>query len=206
MTVFAAFTLAAFTVAAPLAAWRLLTVGSDQPLTRFLLLPYRISWARWMWVVPLRFGRKLYFAALMSAWNFADPSTADQLALVIFVSLIVLLLVQLLLSPYKDPRDNYLEVACLLLLLYGYFVSVLPGASTGMSTSVVVLQVLLVVYGAFRWARRRLNARRAASRNGTRTVSASALSVELLSSEYRELDGGEVLDLDDDMHSVAAER
>jgi hypothetical protein len=54
-------------------------------------------------------------------------------------------------------------VACLLLLLYGYFVSVLPRASSGMDASVFALQAALVVYGAQRWLRHRLAKAPAAS-------------------------------------------
>jgi hypothetical protein len=93
MTVLAALTLTVFTVGLPVTMWALLVRRSDHPLCSLLLLPYS-GWARWLWVVPLRFGRKLYFAALMCAWNFADPSTASQLALSVFASLIGLLVVQ----------------------------------------------------------------------------------------------------------------
>jgi hypothetical protein len=62
---------------------------------------------------------------------------------------------QLALRPYVDPRDNRLEVACLLLLLYGYFVSVLPSASSVMDATVSAAQMLLVSYAVYRWDRLR---------------------------------------------------
>jgi hypothetical protein len=154
MTAFAAVTLAAFAVGAPLAVWVLLARNSMHPMAAHVVQPYS-GWARWLWAVPLRFGRKLWFAALLGAWDFSDPSRAGQLALVIFASLLVMLIVQLYGAFYAEARDNGLEVACLLLLLYGYFVSTLPDASDAMLASVTTLQVALVGYGLYCWGRDR---------------------------------------------------
>jgi hypothetical protein len=106
-------------------------------------------------------ARKLWFALLMAAWPFSQTDRGGVLALLVFVSLIAMLALALWLRPYADPRDNQLEVACLMLLLelYGYFVSVLPGTSHGMSASVTTLQVALLAYGAQRWLRQRLTQR-----------------------------------------------
>jgi hypothetical protein len=158
MTAFAALTFAVFTCgffvgAAALAWWH-----SDHPLVGYFTRPYARGgrrW-RWLWAVPHRFTRKLWFALLMAAWPFSDTERAASLALLVFASLLALLALALWLRPYADPRDNQLEVACLLLLLYGYFVSALPGSSNGMDATVTALQVALVVYGARRWLQRRL--------------------------------------------------
>jgi hypothetical protein len=155
MTAFASLTLVLFTIALPLAAWVLLKRNAEHPLGSFLLQPYKGE-RRGLWVVPLRFGRKLWFAALTSAWDFSDPTTSGQLALAVFISLLIMLSVQLRLRPYADPRDNSLEVSCLLLLAYGYFVSVLPGATVAMDVSVGALQVVLLGYAVHRWGRQQL--------------------------------------------------
>jgi hypothetical protein len=81
------------------------------------------------------------------------------LALLVFASLLVLLALALWLRPYADARDNQLEVACLLLLMYGYFASVLPESSVDASILVFALQAALLVYGAQRWLRQRLHSK-----------------------------------------------
>jgi hypothetical protein len=63
---------------------------------------------------------------------------------------------QLWLRPYTHTSDNNLEAACVLLLLYGYFVSVLPGSSVARDVSVVVLEAAVIVYGVRRWLVQRL--------------------------------------------------
>jgi hypothetical protein len=198
MTAFAALTFVAFTILAVLAAWVLTALYSSHRLAQFINSPYEARWSRGLFVVPLRFGRKLWFSALMSVWPFSDPSRSDQLALVIFVSIVILLTLQLWLRPYADTRDNTLEVACLLLLMYGYFVSVLAGASGTTDTSVKVLQALLLSYGLARWAQSRMTSpaaseqdaqsahaqgRARASSFGSGT--ASELTIELLAMEDR---------------------
>jgi hypothetical protein len=158
MTAFAALTFAVFTCgffigAAVLAGWH-----SEHALVGYFTRPYARGgrrW-RWLWAVPHRFARKLWFALLIAAWPFSDTERAASLALLVFASLLVLLALALWLRPYADARDNQLEVACLLLLLYGYFVSVLPGSSSAMDASVSALQLALLVYGAQRWLRHRL--------------------------------------------------
>jgi hypothetical protein len=170
MTAFAALTFVAFTCSFFLGAAALVWWHSDHPLADFFTRPYARDgrrW-RWLWAVPHRFARKLWFALIVAAWPFSDTERAASLALLVFASLLALLALALWLRPYADPRDNQLEVACLLLLLYGYFVSVLPGSSTGMDASVTVLQVALVVYGTHRWLRQRLS-------SGASPVSASDL-------------------------------
>jgi hypothetical protein len=158
MTALAALTFAVFTCGFFLGAAALASWYSDHALVVFFTQPYARAgrgW-RWLWAVPHRFARKLWFALLMAAWPFSAAERAASLALLVFVSLLVLLALALRLRPYADPRDNQLEVACLLLLMYGYFVSALPGSSAGMGASVTVLQVALLLYGAQRWLRQRL--------------------------------------------------
>ncbi len=157
MTAFAALTFAVFTCGFFLGAAALAWWHSDHPLVGFFTRPYARDgrrW-RWLWAVPHRFARKLWFALLIAGWPFSDTKRAASLALLVFASLLALLALAVWLRPYADPRDNRLEMACLLLLLYGNFVSVLPESSAGMSASVTVLQVVLLVHGAHRWLRQR---------------------------------------------------
>jgi hypothetical protein len=158
MTALAALTFAVFTCGFFLGAAALASRHADHALAVYFTQPYARAgrgW-RWLWAVPHRFARKLWFALPMAAWPFSAPERAASLALLVFVSLLVLLALAMRLRPYADPRDNQLEVACLLLLMYGYFVSALPGSSAAMGASVTVLQVALLVYGAQRWLRQRL--------------------------------------------------
>jgi hypothetical protein len=156
MTAFAALTFTVFTAGLFLATWVTAWLDGQHPLAAYFMRPYAAThWARWLWAVPHRFGRKLWFALLMAAWPFSSGTSPTALAVVVFVSLIALLALALWLQPYTQPRDNQLEVACLLLLLYGYFVSVLSGSSVVVDASVAVLQGLLLAYGARRWLRER---------------------------------------------------
>ncbi len=202
ITAFAAVTFAVFTVGFFAGAWALALQNAEHPLVRYLTSPYSaVRLSRQRWAVPHRVGRKLWFALLMSAWPFSDTSTSAALAVVIFVSLIVLLAAGerrcprrrrrhkrlpvregVWLQPYTDPRDNQLEVACTLLLLFGYFVSVLPGSSAAMGTCVTILQCLLIGYCVQRWLQQRL---RGESARGS--MDTAAASVEL---DDPEQDGG----------------
>jgi hypothetical protein len=159
MSAFAALTFAVHTCGFFLGSAVLAWWHSDHPLVGFFTRPYARTgrrW-RWLWVVPHRFARKLWFALLLAGWPFSDPGRSSSLALLVFASLLAQLALSLWLRPYADTCDNQLEVACLLLLAYGYFVSVLPGSSSGMDASVTALQAALVVYGAQRWLRQRLS-------------------------------------------------
>ncbi len=151
MTAFAALTFAVFIVGFFAVAWALAWLDGAHPLVQHFTRPYaETHWARWLWAVPHSFGRKLWFALLISAWPFSATSASASLALVVFASLGALLVLQVWLQPYAEPRDNRLELACVLLLAYGYFVSVLPGSSPAMDGSVTALQALLLVSGAHR--------------------------------------------------------
>jgi hypothetical protein len=154
-------------------------MASRNPLLAWLLEPYVEVWSRWIWAVPVRFGRRLWFAVITSAWHFADPEAAGGLAVLVFVSLVLFLVLQLLLRPYKDPRDNWLETACIATLLYAYFVSSLRNRPLGAGPLITVLEAGMVVYVAWRWARRRYENR------GQGQASSSELSVELLEPSER---------------------
>ncbi len=144
-----------------LGTWLLGWYDGRHPLLSYFTRPYtRAHWARWLWAVPHRFLRKLWFALLTGAWSFSDESASSALAVVVFASLIFLLVLHLWLRPYSDPRDNTLEAVCLTLLMYGYFVSVLPRASDSMGASVSAFQVLLVAYGVQHRVRERMAARK----------------------------------------------
>ncbi len=160
MTAFAAVTFAVFTVGFALGMWALSVSQPTHKLAMYFTGPYKRSHSRW--AVIHRFGRKLWFAVLISAWDFSDPTSSSSLALLVFVSLIILLGVQVMTHPYEDERDNRLELCCVALLLYGYFVSVLPGASSSMETSVLLLQLALGAYALQRWVRARIAAARVA--------------------------------------------
>jgi hypothetical protein len=73
--------------------WLLVRADAGNHLVAFLLHPYAAA-ARNEWLVPLRFGRKLWFAVLVSAWNFSDPANSSRLAVLVFASVTVFLLVQ----------------------------------------------------------------------------------------------------------------
>jgi hypothetical protein len=57
---------------------------------------------------------------------------------------------QLLLQPFVDKRDNRLEMACLVVILYTFFVSVLPNAGFADAT-VAALQAAIVAYALYRF-------------------------------------------------------
>jgi hypothetical protein len=175
MTVLAVLTFAMFTAGFVVFLGVLVARSPAHPVTAFLVHPYAATrWSR-LWIVPLRFCRKLWFALLLSAWNFSNTSNASALAGLLFVSLIVLLALQVCtvfsgssltllarqiwLQPYADVRDNVLEIAALLLLIYAYFVSVLPGGAGNLGPSVTAGEVAVVSYGAYRWLRYRLRQR-----------------------------------------------
>jgi hypothetical protein len=152
MTAFAALTFVGFSVSFFAFAWLLAALNSAHPVAAYFLAPYAGSgWTAWLWAIPLRFGRKLWFALLMSAWNFADPSGASALAVLVFASLLAMLGLGLWLRPYAHAGDNQLETACIVLLLYGYFISVLPGSPAAAHTSVTLFEAALVAYWAWRW-------------------------------------------------------
>jgi hypothetical protein len=176
MVVFAAATFVVFSVGVLLIAWRLVARDIAHPVAAFVVRPYAPSKWAWLWAVPLRFGRKLWFALLMSAWNFSDPSPdhASALALVVLVSLMVMLALQLWLRPYADPRDNTLEVCCIGLLLYAYFLSVLRHAPAVASTSVSVLEVALAAYAVYRWCHGKCRHRLQSSRGPAHELVISA--------------------------------
>ncbi len=158
MTAFAALTFVIFTCGFFLGAAALARWHADHPLVDFFTRPYARR-GRLAWAVPHRFARKLWFALLVASWPFANPEPIVPLALLVFASLLVLLALALWLRPYADARDNQLEMACLLLLLYGYFASVLPESSVHASVLVFALQAVLLVYGAQRWLRQRLDSK-----------------------------------------------
>jgi hypothetical protein len=152
MTAFAALTFCVFTVCTLIGAWLLTAFFESHPLALHFTRPYNSRWSVWLWAVPHRFGRKLWFALLISGWNFRDPAaaagaSARSLATVVFLSLVALLLLQLWLRPYRNPDDNRLDIASILLLQFGYFVSVLPGAATATEVAVSLLEGALVIYG-----------------------------------------------------------
>jgi hypothetical protein len=62
------------------------------PAMAFLERPVRATWWRPLWVGPARFAKKLVFAALVGASDFAPRSSA--LPMSVFVALLVLLLLQ----------------------------------------------------------------------------------------------------------------
>ncbi len=162
--------------------WVVLAKDSCNPLFEWLLEPYAETSSRWMWAVPLRFGRRLWFAVITSAWHFADPEAAGGLAVLVFVSLVLFLVLQSWLRPYKDQRDNWLETACIATLLYGYFISSLRSRPLGTGPLITVLEAGLVVYVAWRWARRRHENRQHAQS----AVSTGELAVELLDPSERQ--------------------
>jgi uncharacterized protein YhhL (DUF1145 family) len=88
------------------------------------------------------------FALLVGAWRF-DGQDAT-LPLLVFVALLGWLLLQILARPYAAERDNSLETVCLLVLLGGYFVSVLPGATVAMQACVTAAKFALAVFGVWR--------------------------------------------------------
>jgi hypothetical protein len=94
---FAGLTFACFVAAPPLAASWLLWRHPRGSAVEFLLRPYRGGAWRALWVPPLHFGRKLWFAALVGGWTFTAGSEDDDvaaLALTVFWSLLALLLLQ----------------------------------------------------------------------------------------------------------------
>jgi hypothetical protein len=135
-----------FTVGFFIVTWVLVGRKPDDQLMGFITNPYANHQMSRKWIVPHRLGRKLWFALLTSAWTYSDPDASSKLAIVIFLSLVVLLVLQFWLRPYHDVRDNQLEVACILLLLYDYFVSLLPGATRSVEVTVTVFQSLLIAY------------------------------------------------------------
>jgi hypothetical protein len=154
MAAFAALTFAAFVLGLFAASWALAWADADgsHPLALYITWPYADArCSRRMWAAPHRFGQKLWFALLTSAWRYTDAASSAALALLVFVSLIALLALQLYVRPYQAAVDNRLQVACLLLLMYGYFVSVLPGSSVAVDASVTVLQCLLAGHAVARW-------------------------------------------------------
>jgi hypothetical protein len=180
MTAFAALTFIVFTVALMASVWVALAKESRDPLLAWLLEPYADVWSRWIWAVPVRFGRRLWFAVITSAWHFSDPEAAESLAVLVFVSLVLFLVLQFWLRPYKDPRDNWLETACIATLLYAYFVSSLRSRPLAVGPSIYALEAGLVAYVLWRFARRRYKSRHHAQ------SAASELSVELLEPSERE--------------------
>jgi hypothetical protein len=138
----------------------------------FLLEPLRASWWRALWAGPVAFGRRLLFAALVGGSSY---STADaSLPVLVFASLLLLLLLQvspllpaallarrsraldrgaqIVCQPYASSRDNRLELVCLLVLLYGYFASVLAGVapSAAVDASAMASKAAVVAYGLWR--------------------------------------------------------
>jgi hypothetical protein len=178
MTTFAALTFLVFTVALMGSVWVALAKESHHPLLAWLLEPYADVWSRWIWAVPVRFGRRLWFAVITSAWHFADPEASGGLAVLVFVSLVVFLMLQFWLRPYKDPRDNRLETASIATLLCAYFVSSLRSRPAGVGPSITVLEAGLLLYVSWRWARRRY-------RHHAQSA-ASELSLELLEPSERQ--------------------
>ncbi len=120
-------------------------------MTDYLLRPYRPGWSRAFWVTQ-RFVRKLVFAALVGGWQYGSGGPEDTLPVLVFMCLVLLLLVQVSLRPYADRRDNRLEVACLLLLIFGYFTSLLPGHARTANALVVSGKALVFAYGLWRVA------------------------------------------------------
>jgi hypothetical protein len=175
MTAFAALTFTVFVAALIVTVWVALANDSRHPLLAWLLEPYADVWSRWIWAVPVRFGRRLWFAVVTSAWDYSDTAAVGSLAVLVFASLILFLMVQFWLRPYRDQRDNWLETACIAMLLYAYFVSSLRSRPAGVGPSIAALEAGLVVYVAWRWSRRRYAANRELEPSA-----AGALSVELL--------------------------
>jgi hypothetical protein len=101
----------------------------------------------------------------------------------VFASLVILLVVQFWLRPYKDARDNWLETGCIATLLYAYFVSSLRSRPVGVGPTLYVLEAGLVAYVVWRFARRRCED---GSRRQTQSSAASEMSVELLEPAERE--------------------
>ncbi len=103
---------------------------------------------RWhaLWVGPVRFGRRFLFAALVGGGSYAADDVV--LPVLIFVSLLGLLLLCVTLQPYVLRRDNIFELVCLLVLLYGYFSSVLQGLrpSSGVELSALLAKMGVVLY------------------------------------------------------------
>ncbi len=52
-------------------------------------------------------------------------------------------------QPYRHARDNWLETACLLALIYAYFASLLQGVapSAGINVALLVVRSAIVAYG-----------------------------------------------------------
>jgi hypothetical protein len=153
MVAFSAVTLAVFGLAFPaLVGWALWHGAERTALAhavRFWQQPVRLSWWRALWVGPMRFAKKLLFAALVGASDYGPDSTS--LPSLVFVALLGLLLlqlpdclpwpghflwqtlwicVQMAVRPYAAPVNNRFEVACIACLLFEYFASVLSGLST----------------------------------------------------------------------------
>ncbi len=125
--------------------------GATRPwlsaVSRYLVRPFRIGWP---WHVLLHFGRRLWFALLIGSNGYS--ASDGVLPAMVFLSLVAFLAVQIGVHPYVSEDNNRLQLACLLLLLYAYFVSIMPGSSTGqaLSATVVVLKLLLLLYGMWR--------------------------------------------------------
>jgi hypothetical protein len=180
ITTFAALTFVVFTVSFMASIWFAIAAESENPLVMFIVHPYADVSSRWIWAVPLRFGRKLWFAIIMSAWQFSQPETAGSLAVLIFVSLVVFLMLHFWLRPYRDARDNWLETVCIAILLYAYFVSSLRGAPVSIGASVSVLEVGLTAYAVYRWVRQRFWPDAAPAGKNRDTAHVGELSRELL--------------------------
>ncbi len=91
----AAATLAVFGVGFPtLCSWALWQPHLA-PLVDFLQRPVRTAWWRPLWGGPVRFVRKLLFAAIVSGSDFGPTS----LPMSVFVALLALLLLQVRSDP-----------------------------------------------------------------------------------------------------------
>jgi hypothetical protein len=171
----AALTFCALTAGFPLACGWLSAQHERErgQATRFLVGPLRAMEAGWRaaWVTLVRFGRKLLLPLVVASASYDDQS----LPVVVFLSLLALLLLQVLVKPYRLERDNVLELVLLVVLMLGYFESVSAGASAasgrrGQSVDLVP-KALVLVYWAWRVVLPRVVEWRSTSRG---CVSASA--------------------------------